>query len=173
MEAKRRMEERIWAYMDGLLDGKEKAAVEKLLYTDPAWKKCHDSLRDLDRTLHSVSLEEPSMRFTKNVMEQITSLQVAPATGTYVNKRIIYGIGGFFLLLITATLAYVIPQLDFSQTSPEQFPVKLPSMEFDWSRYVNSTTLQVFFILDTVAALFFLDRYLQRKKTGWQSGTAK
>ncbi len=92
MEAKQRMEERIWAYMDGLLDGKEKAAVEKLLITDPAWKRCHDSLRDLDRTLHSVSLEEPSMRFTKNVMDQITSLQVAPATRTYVNKRIIYGI---------------------------------------------------------------------------------
>jgi hypothetical protein len=173
MEAKQRMEERIWAYMDGLLDGKEKAAVEKLLATDPAWKECFDALQELDRSFRSVTLEEPSMRFTKNVMEQIASLQVAPATKTYVNKKIIYGIGGFFLLLITATLAYVIPQLDFSQTSTESLPVKLPAMDFDLNRYVNSTTLQIFFILDAVAALFFLDRYLQRKKAGWQTGSGK
>lgn len=164
------MEERIWAYMDGLLDGAEKSAVENLLRSDPAWKQCYDSLQDLDRSFRSMTLEEPSMRFSKNVMEHIASLHVAPATKTYVNKKIIYSIGGFFLLLITATLAYVIPQIDFSQTSPDALPVKIPEMAIDWNRYVNATTLQIFFILDAVVALFFLDRYLQRRKSGWQTG---
>jgi hypothetical protein len=173
MDAKQLMEERIWAYVDGLSDAREKAAVELLLQTDPAWKKCHASILDMDRAFRAVSLEEPSMRFTKNVMEQIATVRVAPATKSYVNKKIIYGIGGFFLLLITATLAYVIPQLDFSQASPESMPVKMPDLSVDWSRYLNATTLNIFFILDAVVALFFLDRYLQRRKSGWQAGAGK
>jgi hypothetical protein len=173
MEVKQLMEERIWAYIDGISDAKEKAAVEKLLQTDPAWKKCHESILDMDRAFRAVSLEEPSMRFTKNVMEQVASLKVAPATKSYVNKKIVYGIGGFFLLLITATLAWVIPQLDFSQAHPESIPMKLPDMSVDWNRYLNATTLNIFFILDAVVALFFLDRYLQRRKSGWQAGTGK
>jgi hypothetical protein len=36
------------------------------------------------------------MRFTQNVMEEISKLYIAPATKSYINKKIIYGIGGFF-----------------------------------------------------------------------------
>jgi hypothetical protein len=49
----------------------------------------------------------------------------------------------------------------------------LPDVSIDWTRYLNATTLNIFFILDAVVALFFLDRYLQRRKSEWQAGTGK
>ena len=167
------MEERIMAYMDGLLDARETAAVEKLLQNDAAWKACHADLLALEATLRGISLEEPSMRFTRNTMEQLSSLRIAPSTKTYVNKRIIWAITGLFLLLIIGPIIYFLPQLDFSQGSGKPLPVDLPAMQIDWSKYLNNTTLQIFFIFDAVAALFFLDRYLQRRKTRLQSGATE
>lgn len=169
MEAKQEMEARLWAYLHGLADDAEKGRIEKFLQTDPAWRSCHEQLIADEASIRTLALDGPSMRFTKNVMEQVQALQVAPATTSYVNKKIVYGVGGFFLLLIVATLAYIIPQLDFSQGAAKSLPVSLPAMEIDWSRYLNNTTLQIFIIFDAVAALFFLDRYLQRKKARWQA----
>lgn len=172
MEAKQMMEAKLWAYLHGLADDAEQAVIKQLVQTDPAWRNCHDRLMKEEEAFRGIALEGPSMRFTKNVMEQVQALQVAPATKTYVNRKIIYGIGGFFLLLITATLAYIIPQLDFSQGGGNSLPLNLPAMDVDWTRYFNNTTLQIFIIIDAVAALFFLDRYLQRKKAHWQTDKA-
>jgi anti-sigma factor RsiW len=172
MEAKQEMEARLWAYLHGLADDAEKASIEKFLQTDPAWRSCHEQLVAEELSIRSLALDGPSMRFTRNVMEQVQALQVAPATRSYVNRKIVYGVGGFFLLLITATLAYIIPQLDFSQGVSGSLPVRLPAMDFDWNKYFNKTTLQVFVIIDAVAALFFLDRYLQRRKAQWQADKA-
>jgi hypothetical protein len=170
MEAMQEMEARLWAYLHGLTDDAEKARIEKLLQTDSVWRTCHDQLIAEETSIGNLSLEGPSMRFTKNVMEQVQVLQVAPATKSYVNRKIVYGIGGFFLLLIIATLAYILPQVDFSQGAGGGLSDKLPAMEIDWSRYLNNTTLQIFIIFDAVAALFFLDRFLQRRKARWQAG---
>ena len=167
------MEERIMAYMDGLLDARETAAVEKLLRTDAAWQACHADLLALDASLREISLEEPSLRFTRNTMEQLSALRIAPSTKTYVNKRIIWAITGIFLLLIIGPILYLLPQLDFSQGTGKPLPVELPAMNIDWSKFLNNTTLQIFFIIDAVAALFFLDRYLQRKKARLQPGTSQ
>lgn len=169
MEAKQWMEERLWAYIDGFLNLQERKEVEQRLQVDPEWKRHYESLLELDRQFRSVTLEETPMRFTKNVMEQIASMQIAPATKSYVNKKIVYGVGAFFLLLIAACLVYVVPQIDFSQSTGTSSPISLDALSVDWSKYLNSTVIQVFFIIDAVAALFFLDRYLQRRKTRWSA----
>jgi hypothetical protein len=169
MEAMHEMEARLWAYLHGLADETEQAAIRQLLQSDPAWRLCHDQLMQEEASIRSIGTEGPSMRFTKNVMEQVQALQVAPATKSYVNRKIVYGIGGFFLLLIITTLAYIIPQLDFSQGAGNNLPLNIPATDLDWSRYFNNTTLQIFIIIDAFAALFFLDRYLQRKKAHWRT----
>lgn len=173
MDSKLQMEEQIMGYIDGLLQAREKQEVENRLLKDPEWQRCYQDMLDLDHSLRAVSLEEPSMRFTRNVMDQVQSLQIAPSTRSYVNKKIIWAISGFFLLLIVVPLIVFLPQVDFSQVSSNPLPVKLPSFDIDWTRYLNSTVLQVFFIIDAVAALFFLDRYLQRRKARLQAGTSQ
>ncbi len=64
--------------------------------------------------LRKEELEMPSLRFTKNVMEEIAQYQVAPATKNYINKNVIRGIFAFFLIMISGLLIYFIGQIHWS-----------------------------------------------------------
>src|SRR5437870_2632266 len=94
------MEERLWSYIDGVAAAEERTVVEKLIEASREWKEKYNELLELHQLVQSSSLDEPSMRFTKNVMEEIGKYHIAPATKTYINKKIIWGIGIFFILLI-------------------------------------------------------------------------
>ncbi|MGL6266391.1 MAG: hypothetical protein ACRC2O_00635, partial [Chitinophagaceae bacterium] len=100
----------------------------------------------------------------KNVMEEIAKHKIAPSTKSYVNKKIIYSIAGFFLIIIGAMLIYLFTQIDFSQQGSITIPSDLPGITFDWTTYANSTTLNIFLIIDTILGLFLLDKYLRHKK---------
>src|ERR1700712_4009610 len=99
MGEQEKMEERLWNYIDSTSDAKEKAAVERLLAESRDWHAKYQGLLEIHQLMNSSELETPSMRFTKNVMEDIAKYQVAPATGSYLNKKIIWSIAGFFILL--------------------------------------------------------------------------
>jgi hypothetical protein len=104
------------------------------------------------------------MRFSKNVMEEIAKLKIAPSTKSYINKKIIYSIVGFFMIIIGSMLVYLFTQIDYSQQGSINIPSNLPNININWSAYANSTTLNIFLIIDTVLALFLFDKYLQHKK---------
>ncbi len=73
-------DELIWKYLDGHCDAAEKAAFEQQLATDPSFKKAFEERQTLDQGFQSLTLEEPSMRFTTNVMENLPVLyQKLPA----------------------------------------------------------------------------------------------
>lgn len=52
--------------------------------------------------------EQPSMRFTKNVMDAVDGMHVAPATKRYVNPWVVKGIAAVFILsvLVLGVYAY-------------------------------------------------------------------
>lgn len=158
MNRQHNIEERLWDFIDGLGDARERAAVEQLLATDPEWKNTYESLLDTQRLLKATELEQPSMRFTKNVMESIARLQVAPPTRSYINKRIIFGIGAFFGLAIIALLAYGFSTINFGAGGGTSFKLPKPDMSF-FSR-IPSTVWTVFLMADAMLGLLFLDRYL-------------
>lgn len=164
MEHQKNREERLWEFIDGLSTPSERAEILLLIEKDPVWKEAYTSMLEVNLLFQETRLEEPSMRFTKNVMEEIARHKIAPATKSYVNKKIIYSIGGFFLLLIGSMLVYLFTQIDFSQSGSMELPNEMPFMQFDWSAYANSTTLNIFLIVDAVLGLFLLDKYLQNKK---------
>ena len=98
------MEERLWNYIDGTASADEKTVIEQLLESDAAWKAKYHELLQVNELLQSSELDAPSMRFTKNVMEEIAKLHIAPATKTYINKKIIWGIGFFFITMLIGFL---------------------------------------------------------------------
>jgi hypothetical protein len=108
------------------------------------------------------------MRFTKNVMDEISRFQVAPATKSFINKNVIRGIGAFFLSLITGLLVYVFSQVKWS--SPGTSTLKLPSVDlggldkFDYGRLFSSLPVTLFMLIVVVLGLVLLDLYLQQKK---------
>jgi len=109
------MEARLWDYIDGISEASEKALIEKLVNDNAEWRSRYKELLELHQLVQSSELEEPSMRFTKNVMEEISRLHIAPAAKSYINKRVIWGIGGTFLAMIVGFLIYAVAQINWSE----------------------------------------------------------
>jgi len=165
MNEQLQIEERLWDYIDGLSSADEKTAIEKLIAENLEWKRRYNELLEMNQVMNVSELEEPSMRFTKNVMEEIAKYKVAPATRSYFNKKIIWGIGGIFVVMLLGFLIFAFSQVhlnaaDFKGTMPRQYDIS----KFDWSKLFNSGYTTVFMLINVVLGLVLLDMYLQRKK---------
>ena len=165
MYTREQIEQHIWDYIDGLSTAEEKAMVEKLMQTDPIWKAIYDEFYALHTRIQMTDmLEEPSMRFTRNVMEEVSKFNVAPPAQSYINKKIIYGIAAFFVISVVALLGYVFTTFDFSSAPGSASIFDSKSLDVDPAKYLNSTVLNVFVFMDVIIGLLLLDRYLTRKK---------
>ena len=159
------MEEKIWGYIDGSSSKEEVAFVEQMIATDATWRAKYSELKEINQLLKAdMELEQPSMRFTMNVMDQLQGLQPAPATKKYINKTIIHSIGLFFIVTIVGFLIYSFTLIDWSASTSSGEGYQLPSMSFDYKLLLNSTWLNVLFMLNVVMGLLYLDRYLRRNK---------
>jgi hypothetical protein len=157
-------EQRLWDYIDGLSTPSEKTVIEKLLEANGEWQAKYHELLDVHQLMQASELEQPSLRFTKNVMEEIGRLQIAPATSTYINKNIIRGIGIFFITIIIGFLIYGFGQLDIEWGSHGKSIIPVDLAKVNFSRFFNSTWINAFMIVNIVVALFLLDRYLANKR---------
>lgn len=156
------MEQRIWDYLDGTCNEQERKRTEQLLATDSAYQAAYAELENLHQDLAKIELDEPSMSFTRNVMDQVASMPVPGSVKSLVDKRIIYGIAAFFLVSIRVLLIMIFKQIDWVQPVRVALPeYKLP--EVDYSFYLNSTYLRLFFFADIVLGLYLLDGMLRKK----------
>jgi hypothetical protein len=165
------MEDRLWDFIDGLSSPAEKSAIETLIAENVEWQRKYKELLNVHQLMAGSELEEPSMRFTRNVMEEIARHQVAPATKTYINKNIIRGIGAFFLSLIAGLLVYFFAMVKLpSGSSTSSQPVKLPSMNLealdkvDYGKLSGNLPVTLFMLITVVMGLVLLDLYLRHKK---------
>ncbi len=164
MEPKELMELQIWEFIDGTASPDEMTRIEKLIATQEEWKAKYHELLETQQWLKSVELEEPSMRFTKNVMEGIAKHHIAPAAGNYINKKIIWGIAAFFITLIVAFTVYAIAQIDWSATSTTELPGQAQLEKIDLSKVFNNTFVNIFMMANAILGLMLLDRYLANQR---------
>ena len=159
------IEERLWNYIDGVASTEERSAIEQLLQSNLQWQRKYRELLDIHQLLQASELDEPSLRFTRNVMEEIAKYLIAPATKTYINKKIIYGISGFFITMIIGFIIYGLGQIDWSTAGNSNYtnlPVSLDKLDF--SKFFNNTYVNIFMGINVVLGLMLLDRYLAKKK---------
>ncbi len=157
------MEERLWGFIDGAVSNEEKTVIEKLLQSDAAWKAKYSELLELNKLLQSSDLEAPSMRFGKNVMEEISKLHIAPATKSYINKRIIAGLGIFFITMIVGFLIYGFGQVEWTAGESNN-TITDTLKKIDYSKFFNNTWLNVLMMINLVLGLVLLDVYLGNKR---------
>jgi len=157
------METRLWEYIDGISTNEEKSIIEKLVAENAEWRAKYHQLLEVHQSLNLVELEEPSLRFTKNVMEEIAKYQIAPATKTYINSKIIWGIGIFFLTMIAGFLIYAIGQIDWTVAGDSKSTLGVDLSKVDYSQMFNSNLMNGVMMLNVVLGLFLLDRYLSNK----------
>lgn len=153
------IEQQLWDYIDGNLDAAQTKAIEGKINADADIKLQYEELLTLNAGFGEMELEEPSMSFTRNVMENI-ALEVAPvALKTKVNKGIIYGIAAFFVCSLLAVLAYAIYNSNFKMPG---FNLNI-KVDFNLSKYLTPTVVYVFLFADLVIGLVFLDYFLRKK----------
>jgi hypothetical protein len=172
MSTEQIMEDRLWDYIDGITSPAERSAIDELLTANFEWQQKYRELLNLHQLLDTSELDAPSMRFTKNVMEEIARHHVAPATKTYINKNIIRGIGAFFLTMILGFVTYILSQFKWSATGSGSSNIlaTAPNLNLERlntvnvSKAFNSTYITVFLLIAVVMGFMLLDMYLQRKK---------
>ena len=160
------IEQQLWSFIDGNSTKEERSAIEKLLETNLEWKKKYSELLDIHQMIKSADMEQPSMRFTKNVMEEIAKYHVAPATKNYINKKIIWGIGGFFITLIVGFLIYGFAQVDWNTQGDSKLPIDFSKV--DLSKILNNNFVNAFMMVNVLLGLVLLDRILASKRKKFQ-----
>ena len=154
------IEEQLWNYIDGNCTVAEKNEIEAKIKANLQYSTLYKELLLVHQELSKIDFEEPSMSFTRNVMEQV-NLELKPvALKTKVDHRIIYSIAGFFILSLVAIFVYVIATTDFS------FKFNLPQINFAFyeTKIINPTTIKIFLMIDLVLALIYMDSFLRKRK---------
>jgi magnesium-transporting ATPase (P-type) len=160
------MEERLWNFIDGLSQPEEKKLVEQLLQFNAAWKDKYNELLQVHDVLQSSAIDAPSMRFTKNVMEEISRQHIAPATKSYINNKIIWGLGIFFITMLIGFLVYGFGQMDLS--SGKSYGITKNLDKIDFSKFFNNNWINAFMLVNVVIGLVLLDSYLSMKKKSFR-----
>lgn len=153
----------LWNYIDGTATPQEAVCIHKLITTDAGWKAKYEELTALNELLGETSLEQPSLRFSKNVMESIAALAFTSSASQYINTRIIRGIAAFFTLTITGFLIYGITQAQW-QTMSDKGLLGINIKSFDFSALFNNNFINGFIIVNVMLALVLLERFLNSKQ---------
>ncbi|RYG49512.1 MAG: hypothetical protein EOO01_12390 [Chitinophagaceae bacterium] len=163
MNTEQQIEARIWDYIDGSLSSEENSFVENLVQTNQEWREKYAELLQVHSLMQeSLELDAPSMSFTRNVMEEISRLQITPASKKYLNQKIIWGLGGFFVLTLIGFCIYAFSQATWTTDTKSVLPINLESMNYE--KLFNSSYTNVFLMINTVLGLMLLDMYLTAKK---------
>lgn len=170
MNQEQNIEQQLWSYIDGHSSGEERSSIEKLLQSNLEWKNKYRELIEIHQLINSAELEQPSLRFTKNVMEEIAQYHIAPATKNYINKKIIWGIAGFFFTLIIVFVIYGFAQVDWTSQTDSTFPIDISRIsQVDYNKVFNNNFVNGFMMVNVLLGLVLLDRVLANKRKKFKS----
>ncbi len=166
------MEKLIWEYIDGHVGPEEKERITRHLAEDPEWQIKYQELKNIHALLQKEELEVPSLRFTKNVMEEIAQFHVAPATRNYINKNVIRGITAFFLIMIGGLFIYCIGQIHWvNNPTGSLLPAyNLDAGKLNWGKLLNNTYVNIFIGINIILGLILIDKFMQSRKNASHNG---
>lgn len=154
-----KQEEQLWDYIDGLSSETERAEIAAKLATEEKFHQLYVQLLEVNQQLTThLEIDEPSMSFTRNVMEQVHH-EIAPVKlKTKVDHRIIYAIGGFFTLALLSILVYA------TITASADLTMKMPTLDLEnkFDGLMNATVVRIFLFINAVLLLIYLDSYLRK-----------
>ena len=165
------IEEKLWNYIDGACTHDEQKAIKLLIAEDEAYRSKYNELLQLNSEFTAMELDEPSMAFTYNVMETIRTENAQQPLKAAIDKRIIFGITGFFILTLSILVIYALSAVNWSGGAA----IALPKMDVPEqlkvthiTSYFTGPIIKGFLFFDVVMGLFLLDTYLRRKNIAKQ-----
>lgn len=162
-----KIEEKLWNYIDGSCSEEDRKAIEVLIARDEVYKRKYEELLTLNQEFSKMETDEPPMTFTYKVMEAIRAEHAQQPLKAGINKRIIKGISGFFIVSIALLLILAILNV---RTGTANISVHLPdSLRLpDIKNYLSKPVLEGFLFFDIVLGLFLFDAWLRRKNVSKQ-----
>jgi hypothetical protein len=156
------VEEKLWNYIDGNCTPAEHEAIRLLIAHDETYRLKYEELSALNSEFAAIELDEPPMAFTYNVMEGIRKENALKPLKASIDKRIIRGIGLFFVVTISAILIFALSQVNWTGGSGSNTTIKisLPNL----ATIFTGPVMQVFWFFDMVLALYLADNYLRKKR---------
>jgi hypothetical protein len=154
----------LWNFISGTATDEEQQKVKLLIRSNALWKSQYEIFLEMNQLLLSAEADQPSMRFTKNVMEQVAKYPIAPSVKTYVNKNIFRLIGGLFVFLILGCFVFVLKNIDWYNLSSGLNiapPIKLEGLS-----HIVSGNISVYLLLflNVILGFYLLDKYLSAKR---------
>lgn len=161
------IEEKLWSYIDGTCSDAERKAIDILIAQDEVHRRKYEELLALNQEFSNMEPDEPPMAFTYNVMEAIRAEHAQQPLKASINKRIVKGISGFFIISIALLLIITISNM---HTSPANISVHLPDNVRlpDIKNYLGKPVLEGFLFFDIVLGLFLFDAWLRRRNVSKQ-----
>ena len=171
MSAITNIELQIQSFIDGEGTKAEREETEKMIAIDLQWKETYEGLMEVHRLLAGgMETMEPSMRFTKNVMDEISGLEIAKPVRLHQNPWIFRIAGGILGVMLVAIMVYMFSLLDFS-SNPGSSSLALPDValpKISWTNYIDNGTTMVLFMVCTILAFVLLDKFLFNKSKSVQ-----
>ena len=153
------MEMELWEYIDGRCTEADAHRIANLIATRADWKNKYEALLAFNTELAGhIETEQPSMRFSKDVMDAIAKTHIAPAANKYINPFIIRGIAAFFMAAIAVVIGDLL--LSVKWDSPADTKFTLPTIHME--RVLTATTLNIAIAFTVVLGLVLLDGILRR-----------
>ena len=158
------IEEKIWDFIDGNLSTAERQEIKVLIDSNEIYQQKYRDFLAFSQSLETMSLDEPSMAFSRNVMRKVQLIHVPLSEKARVNVRIIQFIGGFFVLSLALILAFTFSQINWSEKSSFVNPINLNFANLILSSTSKSNFIQFFLVIDLLIALLFFDKLLRLKR---------
>src|ERR1700761_4690785 len=143
------IEEKLWNYIDGSCSEEERKAIDILIAQDEVYRRKYEELLSFDQQISNMELDEPPMAFTYNVMEGIRAEYAQQPLKSAINKRIIKGIGIFFIVTITLALLFAMSNIHLSSgnsTGGSSLNFKIPNIK----NYFTPGVIEGFLFFDVV-----------------------
>ena len=167
MEANEYIEIKIWEYIDNSCTLAEREQTKLLLATNTEWKRKYDEISAFN--LHiatNLETEQPSLRFSKNVMEEVATTQIATATNKYIKLGVIKGIAAFFIIMISSLFIYSIATTNWnsihSSISIKNIAEKINLSQFKKPAFSSGGIINIVIGFNVVLALIILDKVLRK-----------
>ncbi|MCW3124055.1 MAG: hypothetical protein JWQ38_3547 [Flavipsychrobacter sp.] len=162
------IEIQLWEYIDGTCSEADKARISGLIASNSTWSAHFKQLSAIHASIAgNMEQEQPSMRFTKNVMDTIAATHIAPATSKYINKGIIKGIAAFFIVTLTTILGYALATANYKTTSSPVLSAVTNTLS-DAGSLFNGPVFNIIIGVNVVLLLLLLDTVLRKQKQAWK-----
>jgi hypothetical protein len=156
------IEKRIWSYLDQDCSAAESSEIALLIKTDSSWKEKFVEISEFQESLSVNSeLHQPSMRFSKNILEIVEKENIVHPVKTYMNQWVIRAIMALFSISISVIIISL-----FSANNSSTGNNSLISNVVNFAETSGPSTQVIYYaflLLNVIAALALLDSLLKRK----------